>query len=60
MKIVRAIQVLILDKACEFEGDVTELEEAHQLGIEALKRVDNDRIGLHEDEIKLLHGETKS
>ena len=33
-----AIEILQLDKTCEYEGDAVDLEKAHQLGIEALER----------------------
>lgn len=40
MTIDEAIQILTLDKKCEFEGDARDLEDALQLSIEALKRLE--------------------
>lgn len=43
MTIDKAIEILKLDKTCDFGGDADELEDAIQLGIEALKRVKAQR-----------------
>ena len=37
-----------------------ENEQALKIGIEAIKREENNRIGLREEQINLLPGETKS
>jgi len=37
MRIDEAIRILLLDENCEFEGDSRDLQDALQLGIEALK-----------------------
>jgi len=39
MTLERAIEILELDKDCGFEGDVLELIQAHDLGIEAMRRL---------------------
>lgn len=39
MTLLKAIEVLLLDVTCEFEGNAKDLEDAIKLGIEALKRV---------------------
>ena len=38
MTIDEAIEIMELDKTCDFEGNAEALEAALQLGIEALKR----------------------
>lgn len=53
----RAIEVLKLDKTCEFEGDADELREAIQLGIEALKREKEYREYSSMRAVALLPGE---
>ncbi len=45
MKPGEAIEILKLDKKCEYEGPGVKLEDALQLGIEALEDVLKDRIG---------------
>jgi len=60
MRLDRAIEILERKVASPFVRANKESLEATRLGIEALKRVDNERIGLHERDIQLLHGETKS
>lgn len=37
MKVSKAIEILVLNKTCEFEGDAKDLEDALQLGIGALR-----------------------
>ena len=58
MKLDRAIEILDLDKSCDFEGPGQELEEALQLGIGALKREEWRRARYANDEVRLLPGET--
>ena len=43
MKIEKAIEILELSKNMDFEGCSHDLEAAHQLGIEALKRIQEYR-----------------
>lgn len=43
MTLPRAMEILELSKNCEFEGDAEELEQAEQLGIEAIKAVQRGR-----------------
>lgn len=59
MRIDEAIAILTLDRVCDFEGDRFALMEAHQLGIEALKRVENERTNFAAINDSLLPGETK-
>ena len=59
MKLEEAIEILVLDKACEFEGSVTDLEDALQLGIEALNLIDNLRFDGSPYYPKLLLSETE-
>ena len=59
MKIEMAIVILELSKNMDFEGCSDDLEAAHQLGIEALKRLqDNRRSPWSKDGHPLL-GETE-
>lgn len=41
----KAIEILQLDRVGEFEGDPADLDRAQQMGIEALERIQNVRIG---------------
>lgn len=43
MIVGKAIELLRLDKIGGFEGDAADLEKAHQLGIEALERIQEIR-----------------
>ena len=59
MKLEKAINVS-RDYTLKHSADMSTDElDAHRLGILALKRIDTQRIGLHESEIQLLPGETK-
>ncbi len=58
MTIDEAIKILELDKDCEFEGSANDLEDALQLGLEALKRVKLLRTSASYPHDKLLYGET--
>ncbi len=58
MTIDEAVEILTLDKALEFEGSALDLEDALQLGIEALKRVKLLRTSASYPHDKLLYGET--
>ena len=59
MKIDKAIEILIDDKTNLLRCSVTELREAKQLGIEALKRVEAARVKGTIWDYSLLPGETK-
>ncbi len=39
MRIEKAIEILMLSRNCEFEADAQDLEDAHQLSIEALQLI---------------------
>ena len=58
MKIERAIEILELDIKMEFEGCSDEIEAALRLGIEALKRLQDNRKDPEFDHWVLLPGET--
>ncbi len=45
MVIDEAVSILKLDKDCEYEGPGKDLEDALQLGIEALERIKDNRRG---------------
>ncbi len=58
MKLEKAIEILEEDKNWDYEGVSEDLENALQLGIEALKRVKSIRIGGKPDKYTILPGET--
>jgi len=60
VKLQKAIEILTNAIKNRYLPLCSDLDDATKLGIEALKRVDDQRIGHHQDEINLLHGETKS
>lgn len=59
MKIDKAIEILTLDRTCDFEGDANDLEAALQLGIEALKYIERLRSIFYTSVIPPLPGETE-
>ncbi len=59
MTIDEAVEILTLDKALEFEGSANDLEDALQLGIEALKWEKECRENAPRENWLLLPGETK-
>ena len=58
MSLEEAIEILTLSKTCAYEGDSKDLEDAHQLGIEAMKRTSQRRENLSWKFEPLLPGET--
>jgi len=59
MELEKAIVVLGLDKTSDFVGAGRELEDALQLGIEALKYIKDFRLTVDGKPIYQLPGETK-
>lgn len=59
MKLEKAIEILIIHNDHNPNFTDAERREAHQLGIEALKRVLKKRRGLYYSEVGLLPGETR-
>jgi len=59
MTLTEAIQILSLCKECSFDGPADALEEAHQLGIEALKAYRLARQDRQLSPEELLPGEIK-
>ena len=43
MGVGKAIEILRLDKTCGFEGHIDDLHQSHQMGIEALERLQDMR-----------------
>jgi len=59
MNIQKAIEIITLDLTCDFEGEGADLEEALQLSIEALKRVEGNRHYPQPTVYPFLPGETE-
>ena len=59
MTIDEAIEILTLDKTCDFEGNSKDLGDALQLGIEALKQLKLSRPTTYWAPEFALPGETK-
>jgi len=59
MTIDEAIKILTLDRKMEFEGNSNDLEDALQLGIEALRKWKQMRPKLAHGKRLLLPGETE-
>ena len=58
MKIEKAIEVLTQDLTCDFEGSNDDLVTALQLGIDALQRLQENRLDPEFDHWTPLPGET--
>jgi len=59
MTLTEAIQILSLCKECSFDGPTDALEEAHQLGFQALRRIQAQRLFKHRVILDPLPSETK-
>ncbi len=60
MKLDKAIEILELDKNCDYEGSSADLEAALQLGIEAMKRLREHRTEHIDITFRALPSETES
>ena len=60
MTIDKAIEIQKLDKDCKYEGPGKDLEDAIQLGIEALEAIKEYRRLPFYSSLKLLPGETNA
>ena len=58
MRPEEAIEILELDKNCDFEGDTDTLVKAHDMGIEALKRCKWNYENPQRADFRLLPSET--